>query len=88
MSVHLLAGFLMDFISGPVISGFCSAAAVSVIVSQIKTILGLKFRGSSFIKAFPGIFQNYQSIRLWDAVLGISFIIFLIVMKVCIFTNA
>ena len=72
----------MDFISGPVISGFCSAAAVTVVFSQLKTVLGLTFKGSSFIKVLPSLFTNYQDIKLWDSLLGFSFIIILILLKV------
>lgn len=72
----------MDFISGPVISGFCSAAATTVIVAQFKTLLGLKFPGSSFAKVFPGIFINWRDISLWNTILGLSFIIFLLLLKV------
>lgn len=72
----------MDFISGPVISGFCSAAAATVIFSQLKTILGLKFPGSSFVKVFPGIFANWRNISLWDTVLGFAFILLLLILKV------
>ncbi|XP_057371356.1 sodium-independent sulfate anion transporter-like isoform X2 [Daphnia carinata] len=84
--IELLAGllnlgFIMDFISAPVISGFCSAAAVTVILSQFKTILGLSFRGSTFTKVLPGIFKYWRSIRVWDAVLGFVFIAFLMLLK-------
>ena len=78
----LLLGFVMDFISGPVISGFCSAAATTVIFSQIKIILGLKFRGSAFATVVPGIFSNWQAISLWDMGLGAVFIVLLILLKV------
>ena len=78
----LLLGFVMNFISGPVISGFCSAAATTIIFSQIKIILGLKFRGSAFVTVVPGIFSNCQEISLWDAMLGIVFIVLLILLKV------
>jgi sodium-independent sulfate anion transporter 11 len=75
-------GFIMDFISAPVISGFCTAAAVTVILSQFKTILGLTFRGSTFTKVLPGIFQHWRAIRVWDAALGFAFIAFLLLLKV------
>lgn len=75
-------GWVMEFISGPVISGFCSAAATTVITAQFKTLLGLQFPGSSFAKVFPGIFVNWMNIRLWDTILGLCFIIFLLVLKV------
>lgn len=75
-------GFLVELISGPVISGFCSAAATTVIFSQIKIILGLKFRGSSFPKVIAGIFNHWKSINVWDALLGLSFILLLLFLKV------
>ncbi|EFX77094.1 hypothetical protein DAPPUDRAFT_321675 [Daphnia pulex] len=83
--VELLAGllnlgFVMDFISGPVIFGFCSAAATTVIFSQIKILLGLKFRGSAFLTVISGIFTNWQAIRLWDAGLGLAFIVLLLLL--------
>jgi len=74
-------GFLMEFISGPVISGFCSAAAVTVIVAQLKTLLGLKFPGSSFTKVCQGVYLNWRDIQLWDSVLGGCFLIFLFFLK-------
>lgn len=89
--IELLAGllnlgFLMDFISGPVISGFCSAAATTVILSQLKTICGLKFPGSTVDRVLPGFFTHWREVRVWDTLLGFGFIIFLILLKVMIFT--
>ncbi len=43
-------GFLVDLISSPVMSGFCSAAALTVFTTQVKGLTGLKFSGSSFVK--------------------------------------
>ncbi len=85
--IELLAGllnlgFLMNFFSGPVISGFSFAAATTIILVQIKGLLGLKFPGSAFSQVFPGLFTHCQDIRLWDTVLGISCIVFLIILKV------
>ena len=75
-------GFLMEFISGPVISGFCSAAAVTVIIAQLKPLLGLKFDGSSFTKVCQGVYWHWREVRLWDTVLGCCFIVFLLLLKV------
>ncbi len=85
--IELLAGllnlgFLMDFISGPVISGFVSAAATTVIFSQLKTICGLKFPGSTVDRVLPGFFTHWKEIRLWDTLLGFGFIVFLVLLKV------
>lgn len=85
--VELLAGllnlgFLMEFISGPVISGFVSAAATICIFAQLKSVLGLKFKGSSFTQVVPGIVTHWNEIRLWDTLLGLAFIAFLQILKV------
>lgn len=90
LSIYKFSGFVMDFISGPVIFGFCSAAATTVIFSQIKILLGLKFRGSAFVTVISGIFTNWQAIRLWDAGLGLAFIVLLLLLKVlaCVLYNA
>ncbi len=40
----MLKGFLVDFVSSPVISGFTSAASVTITISQMKNLLGLSVR--------------------------------------------
>ena len=35
-------GFLIDFISVPVIAGFTSAAAITIATGQVKALLGIK----------------------------------------------
>lgn len=40
-------GFMVNFLSNPVISGFTSAAAIIIGLSQVKHLLGLKTKGSS-----------------------------------------
>ncbi len=43
------AGFLVNFLSHPVISGFTSAAAILILISQIKYLLGIDIpRGEAF----------------------------------------
>ena len=75
-------GWMMDFISGPVISGFCSAAAIITITSQIKTLLVFTFRGSSFAKVMPGIFEHWREIRPFDTLLGLACVLLLLFLKV------
>lgn len=36
-----LLGFLIDFVSGPVSSGFTSAVALIILASQVKDIFGM-----------------------------------------------
>lgn len=77
--LHL--GFLLDFISMPVISGFTNAAAIIIGTSQLGTLLGIKGRSESFIDAISKIINQINKIQLWDTVLGGCSMIVLILLK-------
>ncbi|KAL4702129.1 hypothetical protein ACJJTC_016053 [Scirpophaga incertulas] len=84
--VQLLAGvaqlgFLVDFVSLPVVSGFTSAAAITIASSQIKGLLGLKFNSESFVDTWRGVFQHIQDTRLPDTFLSLTCCIVLLGMK-------
>jgi len=44
-----LPGFLVNFISAPVISGFITASAFIILFGQLKTFTGLKFEADTVI---------------------------------------
>ncbi|GAB0095086.1 sodium-independent sulfate anion transporter [Sergentomyia squamirostris] len=75
-------GFLVDFVSGPVSSGFTSAVALIIATSQVKDILGINAQGSTFIAVWKSIFSEVQNTRPWDTVLGITCIAVLLIMKI------
>jgi len=75
-------GFIVDLISAPVISGFCSAAALTAIATQMKGLLGLKFQGSNFLGVWRGVFENLSDINYYDAGLGFLTIFILLIMRV------
>lgn len=86
-SVELLMGlfglgFLVDFVSGPVSSGFTSAVSLIILTSQIKDILGVPAKGSTFLQIWSEIFKNINETRAWDTVLGITCIAVLLIIKV------
>ncbi|CAH2106039.1 unnamed protein product [Euphydryas editha] len=75
-------GFLLDFISKPVISGFTTAAALQISASQLKSLF--QTNGSSrgtFIDTLIIFFKNIQTVKLWDTLLGIATIISLLLLK-------
>ncbi|XP_046437882.1 sodium-independent sulfate anion transporter-like isoform X1 [Daphnia pulex] len=74
-------GFIVDLISAPVISGFCSAAALTAIATQMKGLLGLKFQGSNFLGVWRGVFENLSDINYYDAGLGFLTIFILLIMR-------
>lgn len=78
----LQLGFLLDFISKPVISGFTTAAALQISASQLKSLFRIQgSSGNTFIDALINFFKNIKTIQLWDTVLGLCTIIALILLK-------
>ncbi|XP_026317607.1 sodium-independent sulfate anion transporter-like isoform X2 [Hyposmocoma kahamanoa] len=74
-------GFLVEFVSLPVVSGFTSAAAITIASSQIKGLLGLKFSAESFLGTWEGVFKHILETRLQDTLLSLVCCITLIGMK-------
>lgn len=75
-------GFLIDFVSGPVSSGFTSAVALIILSSQIKDLFGIKAKGTTFVEMWSSIIDNIDGIRVNDTFLGISCILILLLMRV------
>lgn len=73
--------FIVDFVSGPVSSGFTSAVALIVFTSQVKNIFGVKTEGSSFLDMWISIIKDIENIHWNDTIMGLSCIVFLISMK-------
>ena len=75
-------GFLIDFISTPVTSGFTSAYSVIIIASQIKSLLGLrKFKTKGFVDNITKLTQHVHETRLWDTLLGVACIALLLTLR-------
>ncbi|XP_074777766.1 sodium-independent sulfate anion transporter isoform X2 [Athene noctua] len=68
--LHL--GFLLDFISCPVIKGFTSAASVTIGFSQVKNILGLQGIPRQFFLQLYEMLRRIGETRVGDAVLGLA----------------
>ncbi|KAG1691517.1 Sodium-independent sulfate anion transporter [Nymphon striatum] len=66
-----VAGFLVTFISSPVISAFTSAAAIIIAASQLKNLFGLKFTSHSFVTTIYNVLTNITDTNLWDLSMGI-----------------
>jgi len=75
-------GFLVNFLSKPVISGFTSAAALIIIFSQLKHLLGAPIeRSSKFHHLLLNAFEKMPETNLTDFAIGIAGILLLIVLK-------
>ncbi len=58
-------GFMVNFLSHPVISGFTSAAALIIGLSQLKHLLGIDLPRSSYVfEIIIGAFKNIELINL------------------------
>lgn len=74
-------GFLIDFVSGPVSSGFTSAAALIILSSQVKDLLGISAKGNTFIQQWESIISDIHNTQLGDAVMGFTCIVVLLLMR-------
>ncbi|XP_055530534.1 sodium-independent sulfate anion transporter-like [Wyeomyia smithii] len=76
-------GILVRFISMPVITGFTTAACLTIGSSQLRSLFGISSPGKSsdFMDAWENVIINIGETRLWDTVLGFSSIGFLVIFR-------
>ncbi|KAK7065201.1 hypothetical protein SK128_026079, partial [Halocaridina rubra] len=74
-------GFLVNYISEPVISGFTSAAALAIATSQMKSLLGQKLKTRGIVDTWIQVFSHLNEVRWQDALLGVTCIVVLSLMK-------
>ncbi|KAK9539796.1 hypothetical protein VZT92_002295 [Zoarces viviparus] len=77
----LRLGFLLDFISFPVIKGFTCAAAVTIGFGQVKNILGLQGIPHEFFLEVYYTFYKIPEARIGDAVLGLLCVALLVMLS-------
>uniref|UniRef100_A0A672Y4C2 SLC26A/SulP transporter domain-containing protein n=1 Tax=Sphaeramia orbicularis TaxID=375764 RepID=A0A672Y4C2_9TELE len=80
----LRLGFLLDFISYPVIKGFTCSAAVTIGFGQVKNILGLQGIPQAFVLEVYYTFAKIPEARVGDVVLGVlclALLVMLMLMK-------
>ncbi len=73
----LRLGFLANFLSHPVISGFITASGLQIAAGQLAPALGIHAKGHNFIEVVIALVRNAGSINLYTAALGIGSLIFL-----------
>lgn len=75
-------GFLVNFLSHPVLSGFTSAAALVIGLSQLKHLLGVDIERSNYIhEILWSAAQQWEAIHLPTVVLGVIGIAILVALK-------
>ncbi len=73
----LKLGFLANFLSHPVISGFISASGLLIAASQLKTIIGVRAEGQHFFDILSALARQISHTHLLTLAIGVSTIIFL-----------
>lgn len=74
-------GFLVNFLSHPVIAGFTSAAAIIIGLSQFKHLLGIKVNGEKFLEIGHQIVTQLGQIHALSLVIGLVAIFLLLMVK-------
>lgn len=78
----LKVGFVVNFLSHPVIGGFTSAAAIIIAFSQLKHLLGIAIPRSNFIHEIAiNTFQNISTLNWITLALGLTGILILLGIK-------
>ncbi|MAP94938.1 MAG: sodium-independent anion transporter [Ponticaulis sp.] len=70
-------GFLSNFLSHPVISGFITASGIIIAASQLKHIFGVSVSGHNLIEIIVGLFEQVSEINLPTLLIGVSSLLFL-----------
>ncbi len=77
----LRMGFLASFLSHSVISGFISASALLIALSQFKHLLGISISGDSLIELLPDLYRYLGAFSPTTVVLSIFALFFLILAR-------
>ncbi|HKK73506.1 MAG TPA: solute carrier family 26 protein [Saprospiraceae bacterium] len=75
-------GFLINFLAHPVISGFTSAAAIIIGLSQFNNLFGLSLERSNQIHVvLQALFSHLQDIHWPTFLLGVGAIVFMLIIR-------
>ena len=78
----LRMGFLVNFLSRPVISGFISAAALIIILSQLKHLFGARIPESNRIyELLINAFEALPNVQPLDFIIGLLGILIIVLMR-------
>ncbi len=74
----LRLGFLANFLSHPVVSGFITAAAVQIAAGQIGPLLGIRTHGESLLEILESLLPQLGGVKPVTATIGIAAVLFLL----------
>ncbi len=74
-------GFLSNFLSRPVVSGFTSAAALVIAISQLKHFFGLEITTNNTLKTLQAIFGQLSETNFYDLSVGLGAVLVILGLK-------
>jgi sulfate permease, SulP family len=74
-------GFLADFLSKPVVTGFVIGLAITIIIGQIPKLLGYPTPTGSVAQQVLAAFPSLGEANPWSAALGVSSLVVILVLK-------
>lgn len=74
-------GFLSNFLSRPVVSGFTVAAALVIGISQLKHFFGLEINTNKTLPTLQAIFNEIGETNFYDLTIGIAAILVIVGLK-------
>ncbi|KAL6887760.1 sulfate transporter family domain-containing protein [Trichoderma longibrachiatum] len=76
----LKLGFLLDFVSGPVLTGWISAVALVILLGQVGSLVGLTV-GSTTVEIIRGVLGHLDKIQGMTACIGLTGIAMLLIFE-------
>ncbi|HUO08325.1 MAG TPA: sulfate permease [Phycisphaerae bacterium] len=73
----LRLGFLANFLSHPVISGFITASGIQIAAGQLAPVLGIKAHGENLVDLLKSMWSNLGNINPHTTVIGLASLAFL-----------
>ena len=77
----LRLGFIANFLSHPVISGFVSGSALLIAVSQLKHLLGISADGLTLLQVLPALYAQLPALHLPTLLLGLASLALLVLLR-------
>lgn len=75
-------GFMVNFLSHPVISGFTSAAAIIIGLNQLPHLLGITAAGSNHLQTLlPSLWEQVAQVHPSTTLIGVGTLVMLLVMR-------
>ncbi|WP_394427221.1 SulP family inorganic anion transporter [Vreelandella stevensii] len=68
----LRLGFLVNFLSHPVISGFVTASGILIAISQLKHIFGIEATGHNVVDLLQALLGQWQQVNMITLLIGVG----------------